>query len=94
MTSSSWLFVKGEESIRVVRPGSGGLILLGPGPLRDVRDFANETDLQEYQVQLAERLGERGWILLAPDAERRSGQERRQTSRMSADRRASRFEAR
>jgi hypothetical protein len=88
MTASSWLFVRGDESIRVVRPEGRGLVVLGPGALREVRDFGTEADLQEYQVALAERLSELGWVLLGPDVDRRKGTDRRRAPRTTADRRA------
>jgi hypothetical protein len=87
MNPSSWLFVRGEESIRVVRPDIQSLIVLGPGPLRDIRDFRTGADVEAYQIQLAERLSELGWILLGADVDRRRGVDRRQQPRKTADRR-------
>lgn len=87
MNPTSWLFVRGAESIRVVRPTDQSLLVLGPGPLRDVRDFRSDADVEAFQMALAERLSELGWVLLGPDVDRRGGEDRRRTSRSASDRR-------
>ena len=63
------------------------MIVAGPGALRDEREFPDEESLQAYQVALAERLTETGWLLWGFDRERRQGEERRTTPRATQDRR-------
>ena len=87
MTPASWLFVKGNDSIRIVRPEGFGLIVLGPGPLRHVHDFKDEAEMQAYQMSVAEELSEQGWMLLGMDVERRSGRDRRGVARGTPNRR-------
>ncbi len=87
MPVASWLFVNGSDSIWVERPVGRLMIVAGPGALRDEREFEDEESLQAYQVALAERLTETGWLLWGFDRERRQAGERRRTPRLSEDRR-------
>jgi hypothetical protein len=88
MRPSSWLFVKGAESLRVVRPTATALCVDGPGRSRAQYTFDGEEQIQAYQVELAERLSAAGWVLVGEDRERRDGSERRVTLRNTPDRRA------
>jgi hypothetical protein len=88
MHASSWLFVKGDQSIRVVRPlAATALSVSGPGRARAQYAFDGEAAVQAYQMELAEQFSAAGWILIGQDYERRSGQERRTTTRGGTDRR-------
>ena len=87
MPLASWLFIRGSESIWVERPYGSTLIVAGPGKYREQRDFIDDNALNAFQVALAERLAGEGWFLWAYDRDRRSGTERRQTSRGTRDRR-------
>jgi len=87
MPVASWLFVNGSDSIWVERPVGRLMIVAGPGALRDEREFKDEESLQAYQVALAERLTETGWLLWGFDRERRQTLERRGTPRSTQDRR-------
>jgi hypothetical protein len=90
MHASSWLFVKGDQSIRVVRPHAAtALSVAGPGPARAEYAFDGEGAVQAYQVELAEQFSAAGWILIGQDHERRSGHERRSNARGGSDRRRS-----
>jgi hypothetical protein len=89
MRPGAWLFVRGEESIRIVRPPGCALIIHGPDRTRQRRDFDDEDTLQAFQVSIAERLTEHGWILFGVDVDRRSGKDRRRIARDSLDRRGS-----
>lgn len=93
MTPSSWLFVRGPESIRVVRPTATVLNINGPGRSRAERTFDGEADVQAYQVHLAEEFSAAGFILIGENHERRSGRERRTLTR-GVDRRAEAANAR
>jgi hypothetical protein len=68
---ASWLFVNGEQSIHIARPGGRALIISGPGTSRQRRDFDDEEALQRYQISMAEQLAERGWMLFGVDRDRR-----------------------
>jgi hypothetical protein len=87
MPLASWLFVNGSDSIWVERPVGRLMIVAGPGALRDEREFEDEESLQAYQVALAERLTETGWLLWGFDRERRQAGERRSAPRLTQDRR-------
>jgi hypothetical protein len=88
MQASSWLFVKGDQSIRVVRPPAAtALSVSGPGRARAQYAFDGEAAVQAYQMELAEQFSAAGWVLIGQDYERRSGQERRTATRGGTDRR-------
>ena len=87
MPLSSWLFVRGSESIWVERPFGTTVIVAGPRSHREQREFISDDALQAFQVALAERLAGEGWILWAYDRDRRSGHDRRTASRATPDRR-------
>jgi hypothetical protein len=84
---SSWLFVRGGESIRIVRPNGCVLIINGPGAAQERHDFGDEDEVQAYQMSIAEELAAVGWLLEGVDRERRSGQDRRGVRRGTPDRR-------
>ena len=82
----AWLFIRGEQSVRLVRPAEGRLLVVeGPGAERQRREFEDEASLLEFQRDLEERLASEGWELRATH-ERRSGRDRRAEPR-GADRR-------
>lgn len=87
MTPSSWLFVKGDQSIWIERPYGRSMIVAGPGRLREEHDFKDEDTLQGYQMALADRLASAGWLLWGVNRQRRSGPDRRKTGRDTSDRR-------
>jgi hypothetical protein len=88
MPVASWLFVKDSESIWIERPYGRVMIVAGPGPKRDQREFVSEDALQQYQILLAERLTGDGWFLWGVDRERRvRPSDRRVTARAASDRR-------
>jgi hypothetical protein len=87
MHVSSWLFVKGDQSIRVVCPSPTVLIVSGPGTSRSRYPFDDEAAVQAYQIELAEQFSSGGWVLIGEDYDRRSGHERRVARRGAADRR-------
>lgn len=87
MTSPSWLFVLGEESIWIMHGAGGTTFVYGPGALQQCFQFATETARDAYQVSMAERLLGDGWVLWGADRDRRAGRERRSASRGAHDRR-------
>jgi hypothetical protein len=71
MPLSSWLFIRGHESIWIERPHGFSVIVAGPGSARAHLVFPNDDALQAYQVATAERLTRAGWFLWGFDQERR-----------------------
>src|SRR5262249_53348830 len=71
-TPSSWLFINGEQSIHIARPQGRALIISGPGPARQRREFNDEESLQQDPIAMAEQLAERGWMLWGVDRDRRA----------------------
>jgi hypothetical protein len=74
--TNSWLFVREQHSIYVVRADAYGVLVAGPGRVRQHLAFADERGVQEYQTRLAERMAARGWILYGVDQQRRAGEQR------------------
>ena len=89
-TPSSWLFIKDTQSIWIERPHGRVLVVAGPGPSREQRDFISEQALDHFQMVLAERLANDGWFLFGVNRERRLMTDRRQATRNTPDRRATR----
>jgi hypothetical protein len=89
MRPSSWLFVRGEESICIACPSPTVLSISGPGVSRARYSFEGENALQAYQIELAEEFSSGGWVLIGENHDRRSGRERRLTRRDAPDRRVS-----
>ena len=86
---SSWLFIKDKQSIWIERPHGRVLVVAGPGPTCEQRDFISEQALDQYQIALAERLANEGWFLWGVNRERRQT-DRRQNDRGTPDRRSPR----
>jgi hypothetical protein len=87
MAILAWLFLRGEDSIRIVRdPGTYVLRVEGPGYEREVHAFKDEPELAEFQRNYEARLTSEGWMLGASQ-ERRSGRDRRADPRGSDRRR-------
>jgi hypothetical protein len=81
MATLAWLFLRGTESIRIVRdPKAFVLRVDGPGYEREVHAFAGEVELGEFQRNYESRLVAEGWVLGASQ-ERRSGRDRRSEPR-------------
>ena len=87
MNLGSWLFIKGSQSIWVERPSTYSLVVAGPGPVREQRDFISDAALDAFQIGLAERLAGDGWFLWGVDRERRQRTDRRVVARATQDRR-------
>jgi hypothetical protein len=85
---ASWLFVRGDETIWVLRSDRGHVAVCGPGTAREDYSFENPKGVEAFQVSFAERLIASGWILWGVDRERRSGHDRRTGERDTHDRRA------
>ena len=89
MAILAWLFVRGEDSVRIVRdPVAFVLRIEGPGYEREVHAFKSEGEIGEFQRNYEARLLAEGWVLGASQ-ERRSGRDRRSDPRGSDRRRPS-----
>jgi hypothetical protein len=84
---ASWLFVKGQDTIWILRSEGGHLVVCGPGNTREDFAFDGEVSMETFHVSYAERLISSGWILWGIDRERRTGRDRRSTHREHTDRR-------
>jgi hypothetical protein len=85
---SSWLFIKDKLSIWIERPHGRVLVVAGPGPTCEQRDFISEQALDHYQMMLAEKLASEGWFLFGVNRERRLAADRRSVTRGMPDRRS------
>ena len=81
--ASSWLFIRRNETVRVFRPGPPylQLAIAGPQGHRRTLRFDREEELEEFQRDHEQQLMTDGWHLEGMDVERRSGRDRRKTSR-------------
>ena len=86
--SSSWLFIKDNQSIWIERPHGRLLVVAGPGAQHEQRDFISDEALDQFQIALAERLAGDGWFLWGVNRDRRLEAERRRIPRNAPDRRA------
>ena len=68
---TSWLFIKGDESVWIYRPTASDLLICGPRSERLRCGFANERGLESYQADLAADLLAAGWQLLGEGYDRR-----------------------
>ncbi len=85
--ASSWLFIRGQESIWIERPFGFSMIVVGPGSTRSHLLFMDEKGMEAYQVATAERLTVGGWFLWGFDRDRRQYGDRRVAWPMEPDRR-------
>src|SRR5258705_678819 len=69
----SWLFVRNEESVRIVRRGNFELSVCGPRWKRAVYQFRSELELSAYQAGYEQRLVNDGFIFEAFRKDRRRG---------------------
>lgn len=68
---TSWLFVKGDESVWIYRPTASDLMIFGPRSERLRVGFADARGLESYQADLAADLVSAGWEALGEGYERR-----------------------
>ena len=87
MSTTSWLFIKGGQSIWIERPDQNTMIVCGPAAAREERVFPDEDALQAFQIDLSEQLTNGGWFLWGFDRERRETTDRRGVARPAGDRR-------
>jgi hypothetical protein len=85
----SWLFLRANESVRVVRYGSGMVVMSieGPGPAKGVHGFEDQSEAHDFLAGLHQKLLADSWTFEGADAERRIVPDRRSTRRTSPERR-------
>lgn len=66
----AWLFVRGEESIRITTGPQGTLRIFGPMDASQSCDFSDAASLEQFVASYQQRLLNDGWVL-AIVAERR-----------------------
>lgn len=87
VSTVSWLYVRGIESIRVVLGDQWKLLVNGPGAKRWSYTFDSDDQRFEFKQSLEERLRVQGWVLDGYDRDRRRGTDRRAVQRATRDRR-------
>ena len=66
LTRYVWLFVRGQESIRITRDRTElGLFVYGPAAAEQVRTFESVDGLKEYMEGLTQELQAERWTLHA-----------------------------
>ncbi len=74
----SWLFVRGDESVRMMSFLSGlTLLVCGPGTAEHAHHFDTEASLDDFRRGFEQRLIDDKWELLAEADRRGSAQQRR-----------------
>lgn len=71
----SWLFVRNDESVRIVRRGDFELSVSGPKWKRAVHRFRSELELSTYQARYEQQLVDEGFTFEAFRKDRRRGQQ-------------------
>jgi hypothetical protein len=70
---NAWLFMRGEQSIRVTRAPSGArLLTFGPGEAHQAYDFAGNASLEQFLQEYQQRLLDDGWLLAIVSERRQS----------------------
>ena len=73
--ANAWLFVRGEESIRIQRASPGiRLLTYGPADATDSHDFASTAALEAFLESYQQRLRNNGWVLAIVSERRQSEQ--------------------
>lgn len=81
-----WLYVRGDESVRLIQLSPVELAVCGPGHKRTVARFTTEDELIEFHHASRAELIAGGYQFAGYGTERRSGADRRERSR-AGDRR-------
>jgi hypothetical protein len=83
-TTTAWLYVRGDQSVRIVMDG-GSLTVYGPGDLFSLHAYDDRAAAMLEHGNVEQQLVRDGWSLERMTTERRSGSDRRKVAR--ADRR-------
>ncbi len=72
-----WLFVRGDESVRIMSILSGlTLLVCGPGTAEHAHHFDSEASLEDFRRWYEQRLIDDKWVLTEDPDRRGSGQQR------------------
>jgi hypothetical protein len=78
---TAWLFTRASESVRIIRAvardGIVHLLVQGPGPASDARQFGDVLACMNYQADLERRLVAAGFSLERFTSDRRMGRAKR-----------------
>jgi CheY-like chemotaxis protein len=77
----AWLFVRGDESVRIARRGELELTVWSPGGKRNAYRFRSDLELSMFQADCEQRLVYTGFTFEAFRDERRRGTDRRGSDR-------------
>jgi len=84
LVETIWLFVRGSESVRVIRAatpeGRARLLVYGPGNMQAVHEFEDVIACSTEESEMERRLVAEGFTL-AEFTDRRSGEDRRSVPR-------------
>jgi len=90
LVETIWLFVRGDESVRVIRAatpeGRSRLLVYGPGNRQATHEFQDGVTCTHMEAELERQLVGDGYTL-EQFTDRRSGIDRRGASRGDSDRR-------
>ena len=90
LVETIWLFVRGSESVRLIRAstpeGRLRLLVYGPGNTQTTHEFADGSACTARQSELERELVANGFML-EQFTDRRSGTDRRSVARATPDRR-------
>jgi hypothetical protein len=90
LVETIWLFVRGDESVRVIRAatpeGRARLLVYGPGNSQTTHEFQDAVTCTQRESELERELVHSGFTL-EQFTDRRSGTERRTAPRGTSDRR-------
>lgn len=76
----AWLYVRGDESVRIVLEGTS-LLVYGPGPRFSSSRFADATEAMLRHASVQRELLADGWTRDTTTHDRRRGLERRREDR-------------
>src|SRR5687768_2482056 len=86
---ASWLFVRGDDSIRIYRPSATALRISGPHHELIRPEFFDEGGLESFLAEVTAALEDAGWLALGEGYERRRNKtDRRRNPRVPTDRRS------
>ena len=84
LVETIWLFVRGSESVRVIRAatpeGRSRLLVYGPGNVHVVHEFEDAITCSAQESEMERRLVAEGFTL-SEFTDRRGGEDRRSMSR-------------
>ena len=90
LVETIWLFVRGEESVRVIRAatpeGRARLLVYGPGNTQATHEFLDAITCTQRESELERELVNDGFTL-EQFTDRRSGVDRRGAARGTSERR-------